>query len=343
MPLSPAKLSQYIKDLGLSFKETSKSFVFSCPLCGGKEKLYIRKTDGRFRCFKCGKDKGFSGNVEYAIIELTDIPLTIVKQSLYGTTQEQASFLDLNLKDFFDENEEDEVPEEKEDLPELMWPYYCIPIMYPGAQNGLDYLLRRGIPPGIAAAYKIRYSPQNRAVVFPVYVKEALLGWQYRTIDQTKFLVDDTLTETAKAWSSPNLPRDKVFMFSNRLIGAKSAVVTEGPIDCLKCDKVGGNVCAMGKSISSTHIATLLRSGIKDIYAGLDPDAFAELDPLMSKLGNDINLYHVQVPNIKGKKADLGELSMEEAYKTVMNSPKMNKKQLYVWMDSSFFGATGVE
>jgi hypothetical protein len=34
---------------------------------------------------------------------------------------------------------------------------------------------------------------------------------------------------------------------------------------------------------------------------------------------------------------------MEEAYKTVMNSPKMNKKQLYVWMDSSFFGATGVE
>ena len=191
MLLNPVKLSQYIKDLGLSFKETHKSFIFSCPLCGGKDKLYIRKNDGRFRCFKCVTDKGFSGNVEYAIIELTDIPLTTVKQALYGTTQEQASFLDLNLKDFFDENEDEEPPELKENLPELSWPYSIIPIMHPGAQKGLDYLQMRAVPPEVSEAYKIRYSPQNRAVVFPVYVGEALLGWQYRTIDKTKFLVND--------------------------------------------------------------------------------------------------------------------------------------------------------
>jgi hypothetical protein len=342
VPLNPAKLNQYIKDLGLSFHETSRSFVFNCPLCNGKDKLYIRKTDGRFRCFKCITDRGFSGNVEYAIIELTDIPLPIVKKSIYGTTQEQASFLDLKLKDFFDENEEE--PEDiKETLRELSWPYHCIPIIHPGAQNGLNYLQGRGISPDIATAYQIRYSPQNRAIVFPVYVGESLLGWQYRTIDKTKFLVDEGLKESPKAWSSPNLPRDKVFMFSNRLVGATSAVLTEGPIDCIKAHRFGGNVAAMGKSISSTHVATILRSGIRNVYVGLDPDAFAELDPLMTKLGNDINIYKVEIPDVNGQKADLGSLSMEEAYKTIMASEKMNKNKLYIWLDPSFLTPSKVQ
>jgi hypothetical protein len=336
MPITPERLSKYIKDLGLSFKETYQSFVFNCPLCGGKDKLYIRKTDGRFRCFRCAVDNGFSGNVEYALIELTDLPLGIVKEALYGSTQEQSSFIDLSLKDFFDEKDCPEEQETKETLPTLTWPFHCIPILHPGARKGLDYLQGRGISPEIADAYKIRFSPQEQAVAFPVYVGEVLVGWQYRTIRPTKFLVDDVLKEGPKAWSSPNLPRDKVFMFSNRLIGAKAAVLSEGPIDALKCHLFGGNVAAMGKSISSAHVATILRSGIKNVYAGLDPDAFSELDPLMKKLGDDISLYRVELPHIKGRKIDLGELSMEKAYQAIMNSSKMNKNHLYVWLDSSF-------
>ena len=127
-------------------------------------------------------------------------------------------------------------------------------------------------------------------------------------------------------------------MFQNRLINAKSAVLCEGPIDTLKANNFGGNVCTMGKSVSATHVSILLRSGFKNIYAGFDPDAYSELDPLMSKLGNDINLYRVQVPDIKGKKADLGELSMEEAYRVIVNSEKVNKNNLYIWLDPSFFG-----
>jgi hypothetical protein len=335
MALNPQKLSKYIKDLGLSFKETSKSFVFNCPLCNGKDKLYIRKSDGRFRCFKCATDKGFSGKVEYAIIELTDIPLKVVKESLYGSKQEQASFLDVQLIDFWEEDTEQPV-EVKEALPKLTWPYHCIPILHSGAKNGQDYLQGRGINKEIASAYGIRYSPQNRAIAFPVHVGEDLVGWQYRTIDKTKFLVDNRVVESAKAWSSPDLPRDKVFMFQNRLINANRAVLCEGPIDAIKCHLVGGNIAAMGKSISATHVAILLRSGIKNIYVGLDPDAYAELDPLLSKLGNGISLYRVQVPEIKGEKSDLGALSIEEAYKVIMNSEKINKSKLYIWLDPSF-------
>jgi hypothetical protein len=338
MSLIPAKLSQYIKDLGLSYKETSQSFIFNCPLCGGKDKLYVRKSDGKFRCFRCVTENGFSGNAEYALIELTDIPLNIVKKTLYGNSQHQASFLDLKLEDFFDEEEDvNEIPEAKGCLPELTWPYHCIPILHPGSRNGLDYLQRRGIPLEIADLYGIRYSPENRAVVFPVYVGTSLLGWQYRTIDKTRAMVDDKVVERPKAWSSPNLPRDKVFMFSNRLINAQAAVLCEGPIDALKCHLFGnGNICAMGKSISAAHVSTLLRSGIKTVYVGLDNDAFAELDPLMSKIGDDINLYRIQVPDVKGEKADLGSLSMEEAYKVIMASEKMRRNRLYIWVDPSF-------
>jgi hypothetical protein len=334
--LTPSKISRYIKDLGISYRENSKSFMFNCPLCGGRDKLYIRKSDGRFRCFRCVTDKGFAGNIEYAIIELTDLSLKVVRQGLYGSEQEQSGFMDLKFKDFFDETENEDL-EVEEDLPELTWPYHCIPILHKGAKNGQNYLQSRGISLEVADSYKIRYSPQNRAVVFPVYVGEALLGWQYRTIDKTKFLVDDVVKELPKAWSSPNLPRDKVFMFSNRLVGAKAAVICEGPIDALKADFFGGNIATMGKSISLVHIAILLRSGIKNVYSGLDPDAFAELDPLLTKLGDDINLFYVKLPEVKGEKVDLGRLSMEEAYRVILSSERMTKGKMYVWFNPFVF------
>ena len=331
------KLTQYIKDLGLSYKETSNSFIFTCPKCDGKDKLYIRKKDGRFICFKCGDD--FKGKAEYAIIELTDIPIRVVKETLYGSEQEQASFLNIKLTDFDnlddedDEDDEDEV-EPKKQLVELEWPYHCIPISHPGSLNGQKYLESRGISIDIASIYNIRYSPKVRAVVFPVYEESQLLGWQYRTIDKTKLLTEEgVVVEKMKAWSSPNLPRDKHFMFANRLKGANKIVLCEGPIDAIKCHLFGGNIAAMGKHISDTHISILLRSGIKDIYSGLDPDAFGELDSLLSRLGNEVNLYKVKVPEIKGEKCDLGALSMEDAYKAIMSAEKMFKNRLYVWLN----------
>ena len=72
MVLNPQKLNKYIKDLGISFKETSKSFIFNCPLCNGKDKLYVRKNDGRFRCFKCATDNGFSCLLLHYISEVVD-------------------------------------------------------------------------------------------------------------------------------------------------------------------------------------------------------------------------------------------------------------------------------
>jgi hypothetical protein len=334
--LKPSKLSQYIKDLGLSYKETSKSFVFACPLCGGKDKLYIRKADGRFKCFRCATQNGFSGQVEYALLELTNIPLKTIQETLYGSTQVQASYLQLSIRDFFDEEETEEEPTVDE-IPSLDWPYHCIPILHDGAMAGREYLNRRGVPPAIATEYQIRYSPENRAVVFPVYLGERLVGWQFRTIDPTRVLVDGVIQERPKAWSSKDLPSDKVFMFANRLCGMNHAVVCEGPIDSIKCHLFGGNVSVMGKYISPTHVSILLRSGIKHIYAGLDPDAFAELDPLLTKLGDSATVYRPELPKSKsGEKVDLGSLSMEDALSVLQQAKEAKKSRLAVWMNPCF-------
>jgi hypothetical protein len=64
----------------------------------------------------------------------------------------------------------------------------------------------------------------------------------------------------------------------------------------------------------------------------LDPDAFAELDPLMKQLPNDVTLFRVQVPQTKKGKTDLGDLSMEEAQRVIMDSEPMKKNRLYVWI-----------
>jgi hypothetical protein len=334
----PQKLSQYIKDLGLSYKETAKSFVFTCPLCNGPQKLYIRKEDGKFKCFRCASTVKFSGYAEYALVELSDIPLATIKKTLYGFTEEQSGYLDLKLKDFFDEDEE--IPEDiqNKELTELTWPYHCIPILHNGAIKGQKYLESRGIDNNLANVYGLRYSPQNRAVVFPVIVDEKLYGWQYRTIDKTKVVVNDKLIEGAKAWSSPNLPRDKVFMFADRLKNAKQAIITEGPIDCLKVDKLGlGNVCCMGKAVSAHHVSYILRMGIKVVYAGLDMDAYEELDPLLTKLGDGVKVYRVTLPEKAGEKVDLGSLSQEEACRCVLAGEQMTRGKIYFWLKPFVF------
>lgn len=329
MALSPSKLAQYVKDLGVSYKETSNSFIFNCPLCSGKDKLYIRKSDGRFRCFRCGEDKGFFGAPEYAIIELTNTPIRIAKASLYGSKQEQAGFFNTPIRDF----EEGEAENEDRELVELQFPYYFLPIDAQGAKRGLEYLEGRGITKEVATKYNIHYSAKDLAIVFPVEEHGKLYGWQYRTIEKSRFMQGDKLIESPKAWSSPNLPRDRVFMFADRLQNNKPAIITEGPIDCLKVDGLDwGNICTMGKDVSATHVALLLRSGVKTVYAGLDPDAFAQLDPLLSKLGDEVGVYRVNLPTSSKEKIDLGSLPPEIACQRVRESKRMQKNRIYIWL-----------
>jgi hypothetical protein len=198
----------------------------------------------------------------------------------------------------------------------------------------VEYLESRGIPLEVAQRYQIRYSPEKEAIVFPIMVNQVLVGWQYRTIGKTQELLEDnTVVSKMKAWSSKDIPRDRVFMFQDNLIASPHAVLCEGPIDAIKVDLVGGGVCAMGKVVTQAQVNRILMSGVRKVYVALDPDAFKELNPLLSKFTDAVEVYRVEIPNV-GKKPDLGALSFEEAKRCVLEAKPLEKNRLYIWMKS---------
>jgi hypothetical protein len=329
--LDSNKLARYIKDAGISFRQNSKSFIFTCPLCSGKDKLYIRKNDGRFACWKCKETQGFQGSPEFALAELTSQPLIAVKKALYGHTSEQATiFIDIKFNDLVDE---DEIIEEVEELPTLTFPYHFLKIDHKGAIKGLNYLNSRNISLETAIKYDIRFSPEKQAIIFPIYINKQLVGWQFRTIEALKILLDNgTIFTRNKAWSSDNIPSDKVFMFQNNLLNSRHAVLCEGPIDAIVANEaVGGGIASMGKAVSVTKAGMLCRSGIERLYVAIDPDAFMELDPLLSKFNDSIEILKVDIPD-KGDKPDMGQLSIKDARECILNAKPLKKNSLNVWI-----------
>lgn len=330
--MDQAKLAKYVRDAGLSFKQNSKSFIFTCPLCSGKEKLYIRKRDGRFACWKCRETQGFQGAPEYAFAKLQDLPVSVIKKALYGHSGEKSTtFIDLPFKEFLDEDDDFIEIVQEETLQQATWPYYCIELTFKGAKRGVDYLASRGIPLEVAQQYQIRYSPEKEALVFPIIVNSRLVGWQFRTIEKTQELLEDnTVLTRTKAWSSKDIPRDRVFMFQDNLVASEHAVLCEGPIDAIKARLVGGNVCAMGKVITEAQVNRLLMSGITKVYVALDPDAFMELTPLLDRFKEDVQVLRVEIPNVNSK-PDLGALSFEDAKNCILAAQPLLRNRLYPW------------
>lgn len=330
--IDPTRLAKFIKDAGLSFKQNSKSFIFTCPLCNVKEKLYIRKTDGKFACWRCKETQGFQGSPEFALAELVGQPVPEVRKALYGNPSEQITvFIDINFNDFID----DEIIEVDgvQDLPSLTFPYHFLKLDHAGAAKGVKYLESRNITLDVALKYDIRYSPEKQAIIFPVWVNDKLVGWQFRTIEKTTYLSSKgTVIKKSKAWSSDNLPSDKVFMFQNNLIGSRHAVLCEGPIDAIVANEaVGGGIASMGKAISQAQVGTLCRSGIERVYVAIDPDAFMELDPLLSKFEDSIDIMKVNIPEINDK-PDMGSLSVDQAKECILSANPLKHNELNIWL-----------
>ena len=182
--LDPDALKILVRDSGLSYKQNYKSYIFNCPRCR-KNKLYIRKADGVFICWRCDVD-GFKGAAQYALAELLDLSVREVERQLYGEAGAQATlFLVLDLIDFF--GDDDEVDEDARDIPTVSWPSEFYTIDHFKSEPGLKYLEGRGIPKWLALKYGLRYCPMKRRVIFPITNAGNLYGWQERLIVSEKW------------------------------------------------------------------------------------------------------------------------------------------------------------
>jgi hypothetical protein len=336
----PAILKQVLIESQLHFTQNSRSYIFTCPRCKGKKKLFMEKKNGRFVCWKCKEVDGYQGRPEFALADLLNQTIKQVSSRLYGGAHIPVSvFLDVRMEDFF--GEEDEVDDEDiVTLPTVWWPFDYYPLDEPFAARGVKYLAGRGIPVDIAMEYGVRYWPEGQRVVFPVEAGGLLHGWQGRLVIPHQYVDEEgNDREALKIQSSREIPRERVVMFADRLKGVEHAVLGEGPVDAIKAHLCHGNVSPMGKAVGREQMQLLLNHGIKRFYSGLDPDAADEFMRLVRNYFDDVEIYQMtaRVGGAK-EKPDLGAMDFKDVYELFRGAERVGAGQVFVFLKPSIIG-----
>ena len=84
----------------------------------------------------------------------------------------------------------------------------------------------------------------------------------------------------------------------------------------------------MGKNISAKKIELIRASGVRKIYAALDPDAAKETANLVRSF-SDMEVYHM-LP-MAGKK-DLGEMTYEDVYEQFLSARRVRSSNIFIYI-----------
>lgn len=329
-----ATLKALLDEGGVKYRQNSQSFILPCPRCRKRDKLYIRKSDGRFVCWICRDTEGFSGAPEWVLTELLSRPVSELRPLLYGTEETPAElFLDAQLLDFMEEGSPEAgflVP----DLPEVLPDPGFRDLDSQAGARGREYLESRGIPLDVALEYGIKYHASESRVIFPVVSRGRLLGWQARYIGETSFYDEeaDLPITIPKVLTTPGLRKDLTLMFGDRIRG-DHVVLTEGPVDAIKAHLCGSNVAAMGKGVSRVQLQLLKNSGVKKLYLGLDPDAFVESQKILHTMVDDIMVYDLRPP---AQFSDLGKMSMAQVRELFDKAPRIDRNYLFLYLKDHY-------
>jgi hypothetical protein len=343
-PLRPEALQTLIETSGLEFDNRyKKAWRFDCPKCGKKERLYIRRRDGRFICWYC-RDKtegGFEGDPEYALSLLLGRSTTDIQDIIYGPEFTPTARLNLrfwgSVRPYVREDED--LDDDELELPEdvanplvgIPYPPHYISIFDPKAELGQIYLHGRGVTPELAKVYQLMYDPMKRRVVFPVVTRGVMVGWQARTCGPSEWVDDDGRQRKIPKILTTIIEgtRDNVLMFEHRLEGSDHAVLAEGPFDALKLHLCGGNVCSMGKSVAPGQVERLKAFGIKKLYLAQDPDAHTETRLLNRKYCKDFEIYYL-TPKGTGYE-DFGAMPPELAFECFKKAERVHPRQWFLY------------
>ncbi len=316
-------LEELVKSSNLSYHENSVSWIFNCPRCAKRDKLYLRKRDGRFVCWHCATTIGYQGRPEFALRDLLGVSIAELRARLYGDGYEASEGSYVNVPavaDYF--SDQDDVPEGLLPLKLMPFPLEFVPMDHVHAERAREYLAARGIDLGLAMEYGLHYNPVERRVIFPISVDGRLVGWQARTIEASEWWDEELQKKMRrpKILTPRGVDRERCLMFQDRLRGSSHAVLCEGPVDALKCHRVGGNVASMGKSVSTGQLALLRDYDVRRVYLALDPDAAAEITRLCREL-SDLEVYLMKVPK---PYSDFGEMSLAEVERAFLAAERVN-------------------
>jgi hypothetical protein len=277
----------------------------------------------------CRETTGFAGKVEWCLTELTGKPVTELRKDLYGPEHRSSVYLDIQIRDFF--SEEDEIPLfVPQDLHEMELDPGFRELTDPVSQAGVRYLESRGLSLDLCLEYQVMYWPMQNAVVFPAIIRGKTVGWQTRIAGPNYFKDPETGLEykVPKAMTAVGLKKDRMLMFGDRITG-DHAILCEGPIDAMKASYCGGNVAALGKGVSAYQLDLLKHSSIKKLYLALDPDAFIESGKILKEMAQYMDVYDMRPPKPYG---DIGEMSLEEVKMLMEHAPKLDKTHLFIYL-----------
>jgi hypothetical protein len=335
MAPSPDTFQTLLDETGLRYKQNRKSFVLTCPRCRKQGKLYLRKSDGRFTCWVCRETHGFGGAPEWFFAEVLGGSIDEIRRRIYGEVyRETPIFLDIQLRDWFDE--EEEVPVwVPPDLPEVLPDPGFRTLDSEAGIVGRKYLESRGVSLELAQEYSLQHWPAENRVVFPLVYRGKLLGWQSRWAGSAKYYdaTEDAVINIPKALTTTSVRKDQILMFADRLQGSEHAVLCEGPLDAIKAHLCGGNVASLGKSVSPNQLALLKNSGIKKLYIALDPDAFMEAKHVLKAVSAELEVY-----DMRPQSGDIGDMSCESVLELFRNAPRVTPANIFIWIDKELYG-----
>ena len=320
-----SRLHDFITKHGLQpDAENGRSYIYDCPVCNGKKKLYIQKENGRSVCFRKESSRcpSMGSLATYSLHLLTGMDIKDIKSELF-LLEETHSVGEIVL----DWGEEVDLPVEDIPLPMATLPSGITMITDPKAVEGLKYLHKRGISTDMAKKYSITYSTSMRRVIFPVIMDGTLYGWQGRAIDEVEKHL--RMYNLHGPWKSSTL------MFYNNIINKEYAVLAEGAVSALKFELVGGFVASMGKSVSHKQLDLIKKAGVKQLYLALDRDSsnlLVSIERYMNSGDDPVKCYIVPIPSDRD---DFGECSLEECLDSFLKSQPFDRNGIYVSIDSS--------
>jgi DNA primase len=176
-------------------------------------------------------------------------------------------------------------------------------------EEALAYLRGRGLDDKMIEYFDIHYSAGAKRVIFPVYFEDKVVGYQARDI---------TGNQEPKVMSSKGFQKSKFLYNYNQLLYELPdyAVITEGPIDCIKSYK-HNSVALFGKELSQDQLNLLLKiPTLKKVYIAIDPE---EKD-VRAKMMRDLSAFWetMLVPVEAGR--DIGDCSLWEVDMLMKNS-----------------------
>lgn len=299
----PEKLKKLLVEYNINFHENRNSFILTCPYCHKRDRLYIRRVDGATICFHCQREGDFKGVAEIILAEILPISKEEIREKIKLPL---LSDEDIN----FSENVSDCLKVAKEIQNPTIFSPTIINHNNKLFDKARNYLNNRGLTEQEIIKYDLRYDTATSRVVFPVYnTNNELLGWQGR------YIYDHEIDKVPKAKNSPNFKKH-LCLFAENLLDSKLdyIIITEGPIDAIKCSNLINAVATFGKIVSDVQVQKILRFKPKKIYLGLDRDAYIETMDLLYRLNYTEEQYKPEFFLLEPpeNRQDLGECSFRE-------------------------------